>query len=705
MPLARHKNPVVINIKPHSSSRFGSGTLRAIIVGASCCALLLAFAGLSQSTQSQTIRRPLGIYAKVDIEDAINSFKPPPLTDVEKHFDVHNLLSDMLSNPAVSGITVSQRWDNIQRSDPATATDPSGGYDWSYLDDAFAQAQAVQKSVNLIVTPGVDSPPWLLDKLTSCDGILGGGTAPSDCGKVTFEGFPEEQRADTHTIPLPWNTVYQQAWYDFVAHLAARYNSNPFFVSIAVAGSICASDEIILPNSLNTDIQPSGLSADETWKMVIENTFPDSSTSFLHSDQAFIDPWKQAIDQYEKVFSGITLVISPDSGSDLPNFGHNVTPHLDNILYTQDCAVSIASTDPGSRLYKDLMSCEAKSEILSYFVAAQGSNAKCTRVGGLTASSPSTLAVGDLGIGGVKLLTSLSPAPSPPFSAGAEFDHPVSGHQDEGCPNPDGGCDITVEEAAYNVLTVFFNNTPAAQFYNGTVGTEHVQYLEVPYVDIQYAETHGAPAKPSAVTGNMSLQDILNKASHDLFAMADPLFTVSVDPSSRTVSAGSSATFTINTDSAAGSSRPISLSAAVTPPDGTVSTSFSPNTVAPGSGSTLTVNTTAATRPSALTIKITGADGTTVKTEVVTVTVIQGPLVSSATFDGAKKLTISGLRFGSNPRVMINGTDRSSFIVSISDTAILLKAKQKKLGLVAGDNAIQVVDAAGTASNIFILSR
>ena len=61
------------------------------------------------------------------------------------------------------------------------------------------------------------------------------------------------------------------------------------------------------------------------------------------------------------------------------------------------------------------------------------------------------------------------------------------------------------------------------------------------------------------------------------------------------------------------------------------------------------------------------------------------------------------MRFGSNPHVTINGADRTGFIMSISDTAILLKAKQKKLGLVAGDNTIQVIDAAGTASNMFIL--
>ena len=75
---------------------------------------------------------------------------------------------------------------------------------------------------------------------------------------------------------------------------------------------------------------------------------------------------------------------------------------------------------------------------------------------------------------------------------------------------------LTVEEAAYHVLTVFFNGTPVAASYGGTPGNAHMHYLEVPYLDVQYAETHPTPAVPSSIIGNMSLQDLLNKASHDL---------------------------------------------------------------------------------------------------------------------------------------------------------------------------------------------
>lgn len=708
MPIFNHTNLVAATLRGAGGSRLRSTMSRNIVASIACCALLFVCTSLSRTSDLRIIRRPLGVYAKVDIENAISAYtgsaSPSP---AELHSYLRMLYADLLSNQAISGITVGQRWDHIQLSDTVSSEGAPDGYDWSYLDDAFAEARTAQKSVQLIITPGFDSPQWLLAKIPSCDGLFNNGMVQADCGKVTFEGFPETQRADGKVLPLPWNPVYQHAWDDFLTHLNARYNQNPAFVSIAVAGAIGASDEIILPTSANTPTQPSGLNVNEMWVTLIGNSFPDSSGSYRRSDQVFIDSWKQAIDAYENIFAGVTLFIGADSGSDLPNFGHNVTPHTDNTLYASDCAASIASTDSTSGLYRDLMPCEAKAEILSYFLAAAGPNGKSTQVGGMKASSPDTLAIGDIGIAGVKLLTSLSPPPSPSFFGGAEFDHPVSGNnnlQEEGCTDPNGGCtDLTVEKAAYNVLTVFFNGTPAATFYNGTLGTAHMHYLEIPYVDVQYAETHRSPITPSPIIGMMSMQDLLDRASRDLFEMEGPPFTISVNPSSQTVSPGSSTSFTINAQSAIGSPWPISLSATVTPSASTVITSFSRNTVTAGGDSVLTVSTTAGTLPSVFSINITATSTGIVQTAAATVTVIPGPSIGAVAFDGAKKIKISGSRFGSAPRVLINNSDRSDFINFLSDTMILLKGKEKKLGLNAGDNSIQVIDAAGTASTVFVL--
>lgn len=84
---------------------------------------------------------------------------------------------------------------------------------------------------------------------------------------------------------------------------------------------------------------------------------------------------------------------------------------------------------------------------------------------------------------------------------------------------------------------------------------------------------------------------------------------------------------------------------------------------------------------------------------------VAGPSISDVTFDGKKKVKISGSKFGSAPRVLINGNDRSDFIVSVSDDSIQLKGKAKKLGIKSGDNSVQVLNAAGAESNVFTLTN
>jgi len=174
---------------------------------------------------------------------------------------------------------------------------------------------------------------------------------------------------------------------------------------------------------------------------------------------------KQTIDAYEQIFSGVTLFLSPDSGSDMPELPaviHDMT------LFNADCSTSSLP-----------QSCGAKTEVLSYFLSANGPNAKATQDGGMTASR--SLKTGDIGIAGVKVLTAMDPTS---FLGGAEFDFAVSDQttlQQEGCPNYPTLCGLfgypfTPEEAAYNVLTVFFNGTNAATHYGGTQGPAPIQY-------------------------------------------------------------------------------------------------------------------------------------------------------------------------------------------------------------------------------------
>jgi len=474
---------------------------------------------VSACCASGVARKPLGVYVHFPVHDAIATYPGKAPSGPELHTYLQNFYAGLLADPAIAGIAFGAHWDLTQ---PSAGTAPSS-FDWSYLDDVFAAASAAHKTVQLIITPGVDAPAWLMAQLPSCDPLFKTGSAPANCGSVTFAGFPEQFRADSNVMPLPWNPVYQQAWTAFLTSLNARYGSNPALVAVAISGPVCASDEFILPTTINTTApQPSGLAPDDMWAALIQHSFP-TNASYQKSDQVFIDAWKQAIDAAESIFTDVTLFLGPDAGQDLPTFGRtSVTPHADNILFARECANTVKA---------QLVSCEAKTEILSYFVTVNGPNVKGTQVGGMTASSPST--DGNIGVPGVKTLTSLTPAPAVPFVGGAEFDFPVSQSdsiQQTGCPSGNSDCvGLTTEEAAYNVLTVFFNQTPAAAFYGGTVANEPIQYLEVGLSDLQYAQATACPAKPSPSLGNMSLQDLYARANRDLLAMAGQ--TTSLPPS------------------------------------------------------------------------------------------------------------------------------------------------------------------------------
>lgn len=517
-----------------------------------CCSALLmcvsvAWADASRTQDWQTARRPLGVYAHVNIALAITRYLqtlpshlltgscsalPAGIPPKQVHDALRQTYQDLLADDAVSGITAGADWCLVQLHDPACVAarscpaDSPDGYDWSYLDDVFVEAQAAHKSVRLLVTPGVNSPSWLLAKLSSCDGLFLGGTAGPDCGKVTFTHFPESQRANSHEFPLPWSAAYVSYWPDFLKHLHARYGSNSAFVAIAVAGPVGASTEMILPTTANKSyLSPATLPpshpdfppvrADTMWQKLIDNHFTENTPYRTYPDKVFVDSWAQTISAYEHIFAGVTLVVTPDIGDDMPEIGTLPTQDESAPLWNLDCA------------WNQTVSCEAKAQILANFVAAQGPNAKATDVGGMTASS--VLTKGDIGLPGVKVLTSMPQ--SPPFLGGAEFDYAVSEErtrQAEGCPtrptpNNKKPCDpLTTVEATFNVLRVLFDGTEVGDSYGGARGTEPLAYVDLDYVDIAYAQArhHRCPEHVSPSLGEASLQDLLSRASHHLFYIA-----------------------------------------------------------------------------------------------------------------------------------------------------------------------------------------
>jgi len=77
------------------------------------------------------------------------------------------------------------------------------------------------------------------------------------------------------------------------------------------------------------------------------------------------------------------------------------------------------------------------------------------------------------------------------------------------------------------------------------------------------------------------------------------------------------------------------------------------------------------------------------------------PVIANVTWDGKKKFNIEGTGFDDQPRVLINHVDQTDRLKSIGVTLLKFKAKAKKLGLVTGDNTVQVINSNDAVSNVF----
>lgn len=181
-------------------------------------------------------------------------------------------------------------------------------------------------------------------------------------------------------------------------------------------------------------------------------------------------------------------------------------------------------------------------------------------------------------------------------------------------------------------------------------------------------------------------------------------FSLGADNGTQTIPQGASAKFKISAQSTTGFSLPIALSATVTPSDPRVTVSFSSTTLTVGGTVELTVNTAGNTPQSTYSVNIIGASSSLVHGAVVNVNVTEPQLnIDSVVFTPPKKMVVFGTRFGASPRLMINDADKSDFIKNSTDSQITIKGKAKNLGLKAGSNTIQVIDATGKPSNVFTL--
>ena len=195
----------------------------------------------------------------------------------------------VFTDQAVSGVDLLIGWDPLE---PAAGT-----YDWSVLDCLFQQAHAHGKWVGLSLIPGFLSPPWVF----TLPGVQ------SQSFQFSYSG-----KAPARPLPLPWNQAYLHSWFDFLGAVANRYASSPEFRLIQVAGPTSVSTEMSLPDRTSGD---TALPPDTRGSDVAE------WTSLGYTPAKFTDAWKEAFDQYHRLFPNQYLGLALYPGLPIGNDG------------------------------------------------------------------------------------------------------------------------------------------------------------------------------------------------------------------------------------------------------------------------------------------------------------------------------------------------------------------------------------------------
>jgi len=185
-----------------------------------------------------------------------------------------------LDNSSISGVALQIHWGDIEPVE--------GKPDWTKLDQLFAAAESSKKWVQLLIFPGFFSPPWALEG-------------------VKTEQFPIQYGPGAGTVmslPMPWDNVYLNRWFEFLRLLNEKYGKSPAFRLIGAAGPTSVSAEMTLPS------KPEDM---RTWQS-------DGYTS-----RKYIEAWQKVFQVYSNELPNQNISFSLGAGLNINNQG-NIEP-------------------------------------------------------------------------------------------------------------------------------------------------------------------------------------------------------------------------------------------------------------------------------------------------------------------------------------------------------------------------------------------
>jgi hypothetical protein len=225
-----------------------------------------------------------------------------------------NLEAQVRANPHLSGVCLHVGWKDIEKE--------PGQFDFSAIDKTVAVLRRIGTKYELGIKPGVETPTFLYKQ-----------------GAKSFETNVRNPHRPNFgaavTIPIPWDSKYQESFSRLITKVGERYSSDPLCVSVVLTCANFMSNEMHLPKAPEDRAKWSAMG--------------DYGTKLLDVYKKYTDEWAKAFPKQQVTLHLSQTLDLPSSFFDrIIEYGLSKYPERFTI---QNCQLTGRREDTGTLSY------------------------------------------------------------------------------------------------------------------------------------------------------------------------------------------------------------------------------------------------------------------------------------------------------------------------------------------------------------------